>query len=98
MNIEAAVTNYYDKTITAQCVTSPSVPAAQVTWSSSLGDSGQMQVSSVVHSVQGGQRTVSTVYLAPVGPGRHSLLLQCDVVYDDNIVLTQTHVVDILSK
>ena len=98
MNIEAAATSYHDKTITAQCVTAPSVPAAQVTWSTTPGDSDQLQVSSVVHSVQGGYRTVSTVTLAPVGPGHHSLSLQCDVLYDDNIVLTQTHVVDILSK
>ena len=91
--METPETGLYNQEITAQCVTSISVPPAQVTWSLT----GVTR--SVVHKVQGGHMTVSTITIPPPGPGAaHTLDLECNALYHDHVVTSDSNIITILSK
>ena len=73
----------------------------KVTWSlikwSGVTDVTQ-NVKSLVQSVHGGLRTVSTVTLPPPGTGDRSLTLQCNALHQDSHSVSQTQVIEILCK
>ena len=93
IRMETPETGLHDHEITAQCVTSISVPAAEVAWS----EAGVTR--SVIHSVQGGYMTVSTITIPPPGPGdQHTLTLECNALYHDTVVTSDSNIITILSK
>ena len=80
----------HDNGVTAQCVSSPSVPPAQLSWP--LAHGGETVG---VHSTD---ISVSTLTLPPPGTEHSTLLLRCEATYQHNMVTSQDKHVNILGK
>ena len=87
----------HDQSLTAQCVSSVSVPPTSVSWSVSGGDHGVLS-SEEVHSASGGFITVSTLSLPAQGRENTNVMVRCEASYKSEVILSQTKSVSINSK